>query len=251
MDREEAERDYERRRRQEQDAMRADTPGFWIVAGPIGIADQAIAMDLQRARFYPGTLPESLRLDLPHFDSLARGIGREKPFEPAFDQAFASLGPLLGSDQESRAIAAKLAKLSHARTQNETLRDLAGATFLYHQDEQGPLWGALTVGWDNAFLCSEDVDDLWDASTEAREAGQLASAQAAELLLNEMERLFGLGPASLHFASDGFHAFWGSDDAPSCLLEEHPKRAVQAFLEAQALGESAQTGAPAPKKPGL
>lgn len=241
-----ADLEYIQRRLEQDQKMSAPTRGFWVVAGPMGLCDQALSMELQRARFYPEILQENLRLALPNLNR--KGAGREKPFETVFDEAF---GALANDKPDSLPeLAAKLEKLVSERLAGVSLRDCAGCSFLYHEDRAQTHWGALTLAWDEALLVPEDVESFCDASEASRDVGMRAAARAADLVLDRFEFHFGLNPSELRHAVDGMHAFWGADNAPSCVLETSNQAAL-ALLEKTMLGEQAPAPSASAKKPGL
>lgn len=230
-------------------AIRRPAEGFWLGATCAEPCDQTIESAFELARFYPGSLPEPVRLLLAELDCLAEG--REAPFAaafgPALDRAAAELAP------RSKGLARRQARRKALLAAGGSERDAAGLSFLHHADDAqagAPHWGCLLAIFDACACVDSNRSEFWAVSEAGRARALAIAERTAELALDALEAQWGLPkPLAVHIRRDS-RIHWGASSPPSCL--DSPDN-----LLARALAESAQIAAESsepsrgPRKPGL
>lgn len=227
--------------------MRSAAEGFWIAATPVDpdLTDQTFQSIGERARFYEGSLPPALRERLARLDQV--GPGREAEFSEPFARAYDSVIAIASIG--NKPLARRRARLEKMGGVRGAPRDGAGLSFLHHPPGHGLHWGSINAIFDCSLAMPSHHKAYWRAGAATQGRCRELCARMCELMLDEVERAWGLGTALARHARDDERVHWGEDYAPSCQdpASDAPARAA---LEARQLAQAANPGGRrAPRRP--
>jgi hypothetical protein len=219
--------------------------GFWIAITPVDPdpVDQTFQSIGERARFYSGSLPKTLRERLAALNQL--GSGREAELTEPFARAYDSVISLASA--QSKPLARRKARLDALGGARATPRDGCGLSFIHHQPEHGLHWGAIDILFDSVLLLPSHHKAFWRASFATQAACRKLCFKTSTLFLDAIEAAWGIGPAIAHHQRDEERIHWSEDYAPSC--QDEPSDIVaRSALEAVLISDASLSALRSPRR---